>query len=105
MILAGDEPILVRSIQCEPDSRADEVYRIIQYYRDRLADQGPKTISSAMVVGNSPTAAEVKQILAEILNQSPEMIDAANSGLDFGGNKISFNNLAAGAGLASSAWM
>ena len=105
IILAGDEPVLVRSIQCDPEDRANEVYRVVQYYRDRLSDQSPKTITSAMVVGVSPTAAEVKQILSEILNQTPEIIDAANTGLDFDGNKISFNNLAAAAGLASSAWM
>ena len=105
IILAGDEPVMVRSIQCDPDGRADEVYRVVQYYRDRLSDQAPKPITSAMVVGTSPTAAEVKQILSEILNQTPEIIDAANTGLDFDGNRISFNNLAAAAGLASSAWM
>ena len=105
IILSGQEPLLVRSIQCSGASRADEVYRIVQYYRDRLTKDVPKIISSAMVVGDSPSAAQVKEILSEILNQSPEIIDASHTGLDFAGNQVSFNNLAAAAGLASSAWM
>jgi hypothetical protein len=58
-----------------------------------------------MVVGASPTASEVRSMILEIMSQQPDIIDAGNTGLDFGGNQVAFNKMAAAAGLASSAYM
>ncbi|HZS43788.1 MAG TPA: hypothetical protein VFC63_01690 [Blastocatellia bacterium] len=105
VILSNEEPLLVRSIECDPQGRADELFRVIQYYRDRLVGDKPTLVSSVMVVGESPSAQETRQIISEILNQQPEIIDASHTGLDFGGNQIAFNKMAAAAGLASSAYI
>ncbi len=37
MFLRGGSPLIVRSIICEAEDRADEFYRLMLFYRDRLA--------------------------------------------------------------------
>ena len=38
-LLRGPRPLLIRSITCEPEDRADELYRFLLFYRDRTSPQ------------------------------------------------------------------
>src|SRR5215813_15533728 len=43
VIVRGKEPLLVREVECAPEERENEFYRLMVYYRDRLAREGSDT--------------------------------------------------------------
>ena len=38
VVFRGKQPLIFRSIECEPDELEDEFYRLLLFYRDRHSD-------------------------------------------------------------------
>jgi hypothetical protein len=109
VLLHDARPIIVRSIVCEPEDRSNELYRLLLFYRDRmvaapeLADA--QTLERLMVVGdNGFTADRVEDVINETLGVDVNALGAEGVGLALPSREISFNAIAAPAGLATLAW-
>jgi hypothetical protein len=109
VLLHDSRPIIVRSIVCEPEDRSNELYRLLLFYRDRmvaapeLADA--QTLERLMVVGdNGFTADRVEDVINETLGVDVNALGAEGVGLALPSREISFNTIAAPAGLATLSW-
>ncbi len=112
-LLRNGEPLLVRGITCEEADRADELYRFLLFYRDRIAslsgesggDGAPtETIEKLLVAGSGLDEREASAIIEETLSAPPRTLVAEDLRLSFPSRDIDFNLIAAPAGLAALAW-
>ncbi|MDQ3908012.1 MAG: hypothetical protein M3268_06670 [Acidobacteriota bacterium] len=110
-LLRGARPLLVRSIVCEPEDRADELYRFLLFCRDRLLspadgedDTAASSIDRMLVAGQGIDEPQAAQIVEETLHTRPRMLRAEDVRLSLPSPELSFAQLAAPAGLASLAW-
>ncbi|HEY6330742.1 MAG TPA: hypothetical protein VI756_15505 [Blastocatellia bacterium] len=104
IITRKGEPVLIRSEECEHESIPDELFRITLFYRDRLSDPtASRTITQVLVIGRMDRP-QVLHSVAEALGNDPELVNSAQLGLDLSGEPVSFDQLAAPAGLAALAW-
>lgn len=113
VVLRGGEPLFVRSVVCDAEDRADELYRFLLFYRDRNAargEDGPDVLASAetidrvLVAGEGIGQQEAGAIVAETLSMSPRALSAEDLRLAFPARELDFQTLAAPAGLAALAW-
>jgi len=109
VLLRGGQPLLVRSIVCDPEDRADELYRFLLFYRDRMAAQtdaglAPEQIEQLLVAGHGLEPQTAHTLVAETLNANPRLVSAADVHLEFPAHNFDFNLIAAPAGLAALAW-
>jgi hypothetical protein len=109
VLLRGGQPLLVRSIVCDPEDRADELYRFLLFYRDRVVAQddaglAPDAIEQLLVAGHGLEPQTAHTLVAETLNAHPRLINAADVQLEFPAQDFDFNLIAAPAGLAALAW-
>jgi hypothetical protein len=110
-LLRGARPLLVRSIVCEPEDRADELYRFLLFCRDRLlptaGGEGGEPASSLermLVAGEGLDEPLAAQIVEETLRTRPRLLRAEDVRLSLPSPELSFAQLAAPAGLASLAF-
>jgi hypothetical protein len=96
----GQQPALVRSVMCEPDEREDELYRLLLYYRDRLANE-KATLDKFLVVGEGFGSERLSEISQETLGRELRMLQPEDVGLLLPENELSFAEIAAPAALAS----
>lgn len=108
VIVRGEQPLAVRAIVCEPEDRDDELYRLLLFYRDRLAapDEAPMAynIERLLSLGEGIKREHVGEIVNETLGSDLEAMDAAEAGLALPSTDLSFDSIAAPAGLATLAW-
>ncbi len=109
VLLRAGQPLLVRSIICEAEDRADELYRFLLFYRDRRAAQtaagsAPDTIAQLLVAGNGLDPQAARTLVADTLDAAPRLVTAADVRLTLPAPDLDFNQLAAPAGLAALAW-
>jgi hypothetical protein len=105
LMLRGQQPTIVRSVMCEADDRDDELYRILLFYRDRVISAGDaSTLDRLLVVGEGFDKHHVSDIVNETLETSPRVLGSADVGLTLPSNELSFDAIAAPAGLATLAW-
>lgn len=116
VVLRGDQPLYVRSVSCEPEDLADELYRFLLFYRDRNApaaegdEQVPaphafaERIERLLVAGTGLDYARASAIVEEALAAPPRAVDPADVRLSFPSNEMDFRQIAAPAGLAALAW-
>jgi len=109
VLLRGGQPLLVRSIVCDPEDRADELYRFLLFYRDRMAAQDAAGLASdgieqLLVAGHGLEPQTAHTLVAETLNANPRLVSAADVQLEFPAHNFDFNLIAAPAGLAALAW-
>ena len=105
LIVRKNEPALVRTFVCEPETIPDELHRFALYYRDRLNDGGgaASTLSRMLVLGGIDQV-EARRAVADALESEPHTLDPAEFGMDLRGEPIRFDHLAGAAGLATIAW-
>jgi Tfp pilus assembly PilM family ATPase len=104
MITRKGEPVLIRAEECEQESIPDELYRITLFYRERLSDpSATRTITQVLVIGRMDRS-QVVHSVGEALGTDPELVDSRQLGLDLSREPVSFDQLAAPAGLAALAW-
>jgi hypothetical protein len=108
-LLRGSQPLLVRSITCEPEDRADELYRFLLFCRDRLhssadGDDNASAIDRMLIAGQGIEETQAAQIVEETLHARPRLLRAEDVRLSLPSHELSFAQLAAPAGLASLAF-
>lgn len=113
VILRGGQPLYVRTVSCEPEDRADELFRFLLFYRDRhappAAEGAPaappsETIGRLLVAGTGIDETEAAAIVEETLAAPPRPVRAVDVRLAFPAGEIDFEQVAAPAGLAALAW-
>lgn len=124
VLLRGGQPLLVRNVICEAEGLADELYRFLLFYRDRLTvsplseginEHGgtpsvpherliTDTIDRLLITGVGLDSHTASATIAETLARTPRTLEAGDVKLAFPDNDLDFNTLAAPAGLAALAW-
>lgn len=104
VIVRGDEPILVREVNCPPEERENEFYRLMVFYRDRLLPEGSvTTLDRMLVIGNPAEQRIFRDVLTSALEKNTTPLEPLQLGLKLDSN-APFNHLAAAGGLATMAW-
>lgn len=104
VVFRGKQPLIMRTIACEPQEREDELYRLLLFYRDRrLADsEGPgQLLSRLLVIGAGLSGKRASEIVNETLATSLRPLTAEDLGLRIPSADLSFETIAAPAGLAT----
>jgi hypothetical protein len=106
VLLRDNQPLILRSVLCEPDDCDDELYRVLLFYRDRGAGAPDEAaaIERLLVVGDSLSKQRVTDIVNETLETNIRPLGAADVGLTLPPGELSFDRIAAPAGLATLAW-
>jgi hypothetical protein len=108
VIVRGSQPLAVRAIVCDPEDRDDELYRLLLFYRDRLAapDEAVEvySIERLLALGEGLQREHVGELVNETLGVTLASMDAADVGLTLPATELSFDAIAAPAGLATMAW-
>lgn len=102
MLLRGGEPAVVRSVTCAQNERDDEIYRLLMFYNDRFADpQSGGQLDNLLTIGKDMLPAKIREISSEALGRPLRILRAEDVGLNLPVGNLSFDDLAAPAGLAS----
>lgn len=108
LLVRNQQPLITRSVICEDADRDDELYRLLLFYRDRLsnADGGSPVadLQSLLVIGDGFSKQHVSEVVAETLDTSLRALGPNEVGLLLPSNDLSFDAIAAPAGLAARAW-
>jgi hypothetical protein len=102
LLLRGDEPAVVRSVTCSKNELDDEIYRLLMFYHDRFADgQSGGDLDSLLVVGKDLQPSRIRDISTEALGRTLRVLRPEDVGLNLPVGNLTFDDLAAPAGLAS----
>jgi hypothetical protein len=107
-LLRNKQPVIARSVLCEAEDRDDELYRLLLFYRDRIVSAADGSAGAALdrllVVGEGFDKAHVNEIVNETLEVNLRVLGPVEVGLALPSSELSFDTLAAPAGLATLAW-
>lgn len=104
VILRDRHPLIVRTVNCAKDECEDEFYRLLLYYRDRRSvdgDSGRSALTRLMVIGEVMTHERVEEIVTETTGETLRPVAPQDLGLVLPGPNLSFDAIAAPAGLAT----
>jgi hypothetical protein len=105
LLLRGDEPAVIRTVTCSKNERDDEIYRLLMFYNDRFADANAGgLLETLLVIGKDLLPTKIKEISTEALGRTLRVLRAEDVGLNVPVGNLSFDDLAAPAGLASYGW-
>ena len=107
VVFRGKQPLIIRTVTCEPDECEDELYRLLLFYRDRRggeAEQMGHLLSRLLVVGELLGKDRAGEIVNETLGANLHSLNAADLGLHLATRELSFDAIAAPAGLAALSW-
>ena len=106
VVFRAKQPLIIRSITCDPHEWEDELYRMLLFYRDRRGSEAKKgqELSRVLVVGDLLDKARVCEIVNETLEADLRALKAADLGLHLATRELSFDAIAAPAGLATLSW-
>jgi len=106
VVFRGKQPLIIRSVTCDPHECEDELYRLLLFYRDRRGGEAEKgqELSRVLVVGELLDKGRVCAIVNETLGADLRSLDAADVGLQLATRELSFDAIAAPAGLATLSW-
>jgi Tfp pilus assembly PilM family ATPase len=107
VVFRGKQPLIIRSVTCDADECEDELYRVLLFYRDRRRNEAEhmgRDLSRVLVVGELLDKHRACEIINETLGSHLRSLDAADLGLQIATRELSFDAVAAPAGLASLSW-
>lgn len=107
VVFRGKQPLIIRTVTCEPDECEDELYRLLLFYRDRRggeAEQMGHLLSRLLVVGKLISKERAGEIVNETLGANLRSLNAEDLGLQLATRELSFDAIAAPAGLATLSW-
>jgi Tfp pilus assembly PilM family ATPase len=109
VMLRGAQPLIVRSVLCDAEDREDELYRLLLFYRDRIQAGDEelaqlRTLERYLVVGTGFDAGKIGDIINETLGTEARALEPNDVGLRLPSGDLSFDAVAAPAGLAALAW-
>jgi Tfp pilus assembly PilM family ATPase len=104
VIVRGREPLIVREVECAPEERENEFYRLMVFYRDRLAPEGAeRPLNRALMIGPASEQRRFHSVLASALERQVVVLDLRQIGLRVD-QSAPFDHFAAAGGLATMAW-
>ncbi|MGE0129936.1 MAG: hypothetical protein AB7U82_17780 [Blastocatellales bacterium] len=104
VIVRGREPLLVREVECAPEDRENEFYRLMVFYRDRLASADSSApLSRVLTIGGAPEQRRFRDVLSSAMERHAVALDPQQIGLRVDPN-APFNHFAAAGGLATLGW-
>lgn len=104
VILRNGHPLIVRTVSCSEQDCEDEFYRVLLFYRDRRSGDSaevPSALTRLMVVGDGLSRTRAGEIVNETTGGNLQPLDAEGVGLLLPGRDLSFDAIAAPAGLAT----
>jgi hypothetical protein len=102
LLMRGIEPSVVRTVTCTETERDDEIFRLLMFYRDRLAkEQSENLLEKLLVIGKDFVPAKIREISAEALGTALNILRPEDVGLNIPVSNLSFDDIAAPAGLAA----
>ena len=105
LLLRGNEPAVVRSVTCAIQERDDEIYRLLMFYKDRFSEgRANGFLEKLLIIGRDLVPAKIKEISAEALGTALRVLRPDDVGLNLPVSNLSFDDLAAPAGLATFGW-
>ena len=105
ILMREGEPAVIRSVTCTEDEQDDEIYRLLMYYNDRFAVVSKdKLLEQILLVGKSLLPAKIREISEEALGRTLRILRPEEIGLNLPASSLSFDELAAPAGLAALGW-
>jgi hypothetical protein len=104
VVFRGKQPLIVRTVDCEPQECEDELYRLLLFYRDRRSGESQVQLSRMLIVGGLLNKGRACEIVSETLGADLRSLDAADVGLQLQTRDLSFDAIAAAAGLATLSW-
>ncbi len=105
LLLRGGEPAVVRNVTCTEDETDDEIFRLLMFYRDRLADeQSGNLLERLLIIGKDIASARLHEIASEALGRTLNILRPEDVGLNLPASNLKFDELAAPAGLATLGW-
>jgi Tfp pilus assembly PilM family ATPase len=104
VVVRGREPVLVREVECEPEERENEFYRLLVFYRDRLLpESGEVTLNRVLTIGSVAEQRRFRDVVSSALERRTVALDPQQIGLRVDPT-APFNHFAAASGLATMAW-
>jgi hypothetical protein len=105
VLLRGSEPTVVRTVTCTPNEIDDEIYRLLMFYNDRFADsQGGNLLNRLLLIGRDLVPEKIRHISTDAFGRALAVMRADDVGLNVPIGSLSFDDLAAPAGLATFGW-
>ena len=106
VVFRDKQPLIFRSIECDPDEREDELYRLLLFYRDRRAAEAEieQPLSRFMITGDGFDKTRASEIVNETTGGELRPLDASDLGLNLPSSGLDFDTIAAPAGLATLSW-
>lgn len=107
VVFRGKQPLIIRSINCDTQEWEDEIYRLLLFYRDRRsgeANQNGQTLSRLLIVGGLLDKGRACEIVNETLEADLRPLEPEDLGLRLSTRELSFDAIAAPAGLATLSW-
>ena len=106
VVFRGKQPLIVRTVACDPNECEDELFRLLLFYRDRRSGDSEQVVQLArmLIVGNLMSKDRAGEIVTETLGANLRSLDAADLGLQLATRELSFDAIAAPAGLATLSW-
>jgi hypothetical protein len=106
VVFRGKQPLILRTVECEQDECEDELFRLLLFYRDRRAGESnqPGQLSRVLIVGDLMTKDRAREIVSETLGTGLSSLGPHDFGLELVSRELSFDAIAAPAGLATLPW-
>jgi hypothetical protein len=105
LLMRNSEPVVVRSVTCAESELDDEIYRLLVYYQDRVAaGSADGRLSRLLVLGEGVDSKRVDAITSEAIGEVLNVLRPDDIGFEIPVNGLSFEDLAAPAGLATLKW-
>ena len=102
LLLRGNEPTVVRSVTCSADETDDEIFRLLMFYHDRIAnEENGDYLAKILAVGENLIPDKIKEVAADALGGTLEILRPEDVGLNIPVGTLKFNDLAAPAGVAA----
>ncbi|HEX8288504.1 MAG TPA: hypothetical protein VF556_10930 [Pyrinomonadaceae bacterium] len=102
LLMRGEEPVVVRTVTCSESERDDEIFRLLMFYRDRLANEkNENLLEKLLIIGRDFVPAKIREISEEALGKALNIMRPEDVGLNLPASDLSFDDLAAPAGLAA----
>jgi len=101
LLMRRDEPVVVRNVTCTENETDDEIYRLLMFYNDRLASSNGNYLEKVLVIGKNFNPSRLKEISGEALGQELIVLRPEDVGLNIPVSSLSFDDLAAPAGIAA----
>lgn len=107
VIFRGKQPLMLRAVRCAKEECEDELFRLLLYYRDRRSGDngnGVQPLNRVLVLGERLDKERALDIVNETLGAELRPLRAEDLGLQLVSKELSFDAIAAPAGLATLAW-